>query len=214
MHLIAFDVDVNVTLGYKASMPHNALTYDRDVDTPAQATPAQATEWGIQDFAKIFGVTPRTIRFYEDKGLIAPKRHNGTRVFGARDYIRIQRVLRAKRLGFSLDDIKTTFEVIDGEVTTRDELLLRKAAFERVIKSLGRRREDIEIIAQEMSRLCTEISDFIESAPLGESGVSTVFQNAAAYDAKFRQTLGEGFSQDGDVNNTPNNKRGDYHADI
>ncbi len=203
-------------------MPNsNALTYDIDADASASKEAGKrverATEWGIQDFAKIFAVTPRTIRFYEDKGLIAPKRHNGARVFGGRDYARIQRILRAKRLGFSLDDIKTTFEVIDGEITTRDELLLRKAAFERVIKSLGRRREDIEIIAQEMSRLCTEISEFIESAPMTEGAVNAVFQNAAAYDAKFRQTLGESFSQDGDMNNnnTPkNNKRGDHHANI
>ena len=48
---------------------------------------ARASSWGIREFAEMFDVTPRTIRFYEDKGLLTPARHAGARVFGAEDYV-------------------------------------------------------------------------------------------------------------------------------
>ena len=107
---------------------------------------ASASSWGIREFAKMFDVTPRTIRFYEDKGLLKPARNAGSRVFSAEDYVRFERIMRAKRIGFTLDDIKEVLEVTDGHVKDRVELLRRKKNFETVIKSLKRRREDIDCL--------------------------------------------------------------------
>ncbi len=71
--------------------------------------------WSITALADEFGVTLRTIRHYEDVGLIAPERRGTTRVFHARDRIRLQLILRGKRLGFSLPQIRTIVNMYDEQ---------------------------------------------------------------------------------------------------
>ncbi len=138
--------------------------------------------WGIQEFADLFEVTPRAIRFYEDKGLLTPSRESGSRVFGLEEHGRLTRILRAKRLGFSLDDIKVVMDVTYGLVTDRVELTQRRDNFEKVIASLKRRRKDIDILAREMGELCNIIDDHLEKTP-DDSNVSSL---ANAYDEVFR----------------------------
>lgn len=138
----------------------------------------------------MFDVTPRTIRFYEDKGLLKPARHAGARIFSAEDYLRFERIMRAKRIGFTLDDIKEVLDVTDGHITDRVELLRRKKNFETVIRSLKRRREDIDIISKNMAEICTVISQNVENVTDNEG----VFDLAAAYDAKFKQTMADEYS--------------------
>ena len=145
--------------------------------------------WGIAELAAHFEITPRAIRFYEDKGLLTPKRESGSRVFYKPDRDRLERILRAKRLGFSLEDIRTVQEVADGEVIDREELLHRKQNFEKVIKNLRRRRRDADILAKQMQALCAAIDDYAEQAPK-----SSVFQYAEAYEALFRKQMDEDFS--------------------
>lgn len=151
---------------------------------------ATAPQWGIREFAHMFDVTTRTIRFYEDKGLLSPSRQAGARVFNAEDYLRFERIMRAKRIGFTLDDIKEVMDVTDGHVTDRVELLRRKKNFETVIRSLKRRREDIDVISKNMTEICAVITQNVENAPDSDG----VFDLAAAYDAKFKQTLADDFS--------------------
>ena len=62
--------------------------------------------FGITELCKAFAISPRAIRFYEDKGLLAPRRINGTRVYTRRDRARLQLILRAKAIGSSLAEIK------------------------------------------------------------------------------------------------------------
>jgi DNA-binding transcriptional MerR regulator len=62
--------------------------------------------FGIAELCKEFDISPRAIRFYEDKGLLAPRRINGTRVYTRRDRARLQLILRAKAIGSSLAEIK------------------------------------------------------------------------------------------------------------
>ena len=151
---------------------------------------ASAPSWGIREFADMFDVTPRTIRFYEDKGLLTPARHAGARVFDAEDHLRFERIMRAKRIGFTLDDIKEVLDVTDGHITDRVELLRRKKNFETVIRSLKRRREDIDVISKNMAEICAVITQNVENAPDSEG----VFDLAAAYDAKFKQTMADDYS--------------------
>src|SRR3970040_2395399 len=72
----------------------------------------------ISELAREFGVTTRTIRFYEDEGLLSPKREGTNRVFSQRDRVRLKLALRGKRLGFSLAEIRELFELYD---VSRDE---------------------------------------------------------------------------------------------
>ncbi len=148
--------------------------------------------WGIQDFARLFDITARAVRFYEDKGLLSPLRQAGARVFGPEDHARMERVLRAKRMGFSLDDIKIVLDVTDGLVTDREELISRKENFLKVIRSLNRRRKDIDILSEEMTELCARIDTFIRKAPTDVG----VFKYAQAYDQALREHMADDFAHD------------------
>lgn len=150
--------------------------------------PDPRDNWGIAETAEHFGITTRALRFYEDKGLLTPHRANGHRVFNALDRARLEKILRAKRIGFSLEDIKQFLEVTDGDVTDTEELLHRKTSFEAVIRRLRNKRKDIEVIAKDMQDLCTLIDNYVKTAP--NTGV---FQFAEAYDAMFRATMDEDF---------------------
>jgi DNA-binding transcriptional MerR regulator len=67
--------------------------------------------FGITELCAEFGITLRTIRFYEDKGLLAPRRLNGTRVYTRRDRARLALILRSKAIGASLTEIKTMLDL-------------------------------------------------------------------------------------------------------
>ncbi len=151
---------------------------------------APAASWSIAELAAHFEITTRAIRFYEDKGLIAPARIGGHRVFNEGDKARVEKILRAKRIGFSLEDIKQFLEVTDGVVRAGPELQSRKVSFEAVIKRLRRKRRDIDIVAKDMQGLCALIDNYLENASAGG-----VFEFAEAYDEMFRAHLDEDFIQ-------------------
>lgn len=162
--------------------PHNPQS-----DTIADIVNEDDPIWGIQEFARLFDVTPRALRFYEDKGLLSPARIGGARQFCRRDYHRLVQILRAKRLGFRLEDIKIVMDVMDGQVRARPDLLQYKANFEQVISGLKRRRQDIDIIIDDMTNLCADIENFTKTNMDPEG----IFAHAMAYDKVFRQTMVE-----------------------
>src|SRR5215470_6510594 len=76
---------------------------------PASRTPTAdevVADHRSDDACKVFDISPRAMRFYEDKGLLAPRRVNGTRVYTRRDRARLSLILRAKAIGSSLAEIK------------------------------------------------------------------------------------------------------------
>jgi DNA-binding transcriptional MerR regulator len=87
----------------------------------------------VTELGRDLGVTARTIRFYEDKGLISPRRAGNTRVYTHRDRARMILILRGKRLGFSLREIKDYLDLYAVDVTRREQLrLLLKAVSSRI----------------------------------------------------------------------------------
>ncbi|MDQ0504332.1 MerR family transcriptional regulator [Xanthobacter agilis] len=86
------------------------------------------TFFTVTELARDLAVTPRTIRFYEDKGLITPRRAGTMRVYTKRDRARMVLILRGKRLGFSLRDIKDYLDLYDMDPTQSEQmrLLLKK----------------------------------------------------------------------------------------
>ena len=105
---------------------------------------------GVSEVATDLGITPRAIRFYEQKGLIAPRRMGGVRVFSRRDRARLLLILRGKRLGFSLQEIAQYLALYDTEPTQREQvrLLLEKAATR--IASLEAQRADLDAALDEL----------------------------------------------------------------
>lgn len=107
----------------------------------------------ITELADEFGITLRTLRFYEEQGLITPIREGRQRIFSRRDRVRLKLILRGKRLGLSINEIR---EIIDLYGSTPDEAsqslkLLASLSIRR--RQLEQQKHDIEIILDEIEKL-------------------------------------------------------------
>ncbi len=107
--------------------------------------------YSISELAQEFGITTRTIRYYEDQGLISPERNGVSRVFSNRDRVRLKLALRGKRLGFSLSEIRELFELYDVSRDERRQLEAFLGKLERRRAMLEQQREDIEIMLNEIN---------------------------------------------------------------
>ena len=119
-----------------------------------------AGSFSISDLAREFEITPRTLRFYEDQGLVAPIRERGKRVFSRRDRTRLKLALRGKRLGLSLAEIKELINMYDTVGDDRLQLTVVLDVLARRRASLERQREDIEAVLAEVDafeRLCRDL---------------------------------------------------------
>ena len=79
-------------------------------------------KYSISDLSKEFDITTRSIRFYEDQGLLSPARKGQTRIYNQRDKVRLKLILRGKRLGFSLAETGRLFELYDVDKTSATQL--------------------------------------------------------------------------------------------
>lgn len=109
-----------------------------------------AATYTITDLAREFGITTRTIRYYEDQGLLNPGRSGTSRIFSNRDRVRLKLALRGKRLGFSLAEIRELFELYDVSRDERRQLQEFLERLERRRTLLEQQREDIEVMLNEI----------------------------------------------------------------
>jgi DNA-binding transcriptional MerR regulator len=105
----------------------------------------------ISELAAEFGVTTRTIRYYEDRGLLSPRREGLNRVFSNRDRVRLKLALRGKRLGFTLAEIRELFDLYDIARDEKKQLEVFLEKLERRRKHLEQQREDIEVMLNEIA---------------------------------------------------------------
>jgi DNA-binding transcriptional MerR regulator len=115
--------------------------------------PAETSTWSIAELAAEYDVTLRTIRFYEDRGLLTPERRGTVRIYHPRDRVRLALVLRGKRLGFSLDEIATIVDMYDREPGEEGQLvyLLNQITTRRA--ELEQRRQDIDETLAELAEV-------------------------------------------------------------
>ena len=113
----------------------------------------EAQTWSIAELAAEYDVTLRTIRFYEDRGLLTPERRGTVRVYHPRDRVRLGLILRGKRLGFSLDEIATIVDMYDAEPGEEGQLvyLLNQIGTRRA--ELEQRRKDIDETLRELAEV-------------------------------------------------------------
>ena len=109
--------------------------------------------YSISDLAHEFDVTLRAIRFYEDEGLLTPRREGSRRIYSKRDYVRLKLVLRGKRLGLSLAQVREMFDLYDSAKDERPQL-------EKFLAALGVRREQLERQRTEIDEELAEIRAF------------------------------------------------------
>jgi len=133
-----------------------------DDGTAAQAGQAPGREqFSIRDLTREFGVTARTLRFYEEKGLIEPKRAGQDRLYSRRDRARLKYVLMGKCVGFSLEEIRDMLDLYDlgdGQVT---QLKVAHERFHEQIERLERQRRDIDRALAELERARAVVGDML-----------------------------------------------------
>lgn len=121
------------------------------------------TQYTISELAKYFDVTPRAIRFYEDQTLLKPRRVNGKRVFNERDFVRLKLILRGKRIGFSLSELKQTISLYDTHPNKQAQLQFVLETIENHRLELIQRREDIETTLADMDDVYSRVREQLDS---------------------------------------------------
>ena len=129
--------------------------------TSAHGEAAHASPlYSVSQLAKDLGVTTRTIRFYEDKNLVTPQRAGTTRVFTHRDRARLMLILRGKRLGFSLREIKEFLDLYDADPQHHLQTLKLQTGVRKRVAKLREQRIAIEQSLAELNeidRQCAEV---------------------------------------------------------
>jgi DNA-binding transcriptional MerR regulator len=108
--------------------------------------------WTIGELAREFDTTLRTIRFYEDSGLLAPERRGRSRIFHDRDRVRLQLILRGKRLGFTLSEIAHVINLYDEAPGEAGQLSY-------LIEDIGRRRADLMHKRRDLDEALAELEE-------------------------------------------------------
>ena len=123
----------------------------------------------ISELARDFDVTTRTIRFYEDQGLLSPAREGTNRIFSSRDRVRLKLALRGKRLGFSLAEIRELFELYDVSRDERKQLEEFLSRLDRRRAHLEQQREDIEVMLNEINFFANQCRQLLKDKPGGSN---------------------------------------------
>ena len=117
------------------------------------AKEASSKTYSISDLASEFDVTARSIRFYEDQNLLSPERVGRNRLFHERDRVRLKLILRGKRLGFSLAEIREIFDLYDSEPGEEGQLRYLLESLNQKRAALEQQREDIDAALAEMDEV-------------------------------------------------------------
>ncbi len=117
--------------------------------------------YSITDLAEEFEVTSRTIRFYEDKGLVEPEREGLTRVYSRSDRARLKLILRGRRLGFSLQEIKKMIDLYNPEAEPTEQLSYTLQKCEAQLEKLKVQREDINEAIDELEAGIADLKDHL-----------------------------------------------------
>lgn len=118
----------------------------------------------IGDMAKSFGVTLRALRFYEDKGLLAPVRDGATRLYSHRDRVRLKLILLGRKVGFSLRDVKQMIDLYDPAGTNVRQLRVALEKGEKQLKRLAVQKEAIDDAIGELGSMIDVVRDMLKDA--------------------------------------------------
>jgi DNA-binding transcriptional MerR regulator len=113
--------------------------------------------YSIGELAHEFGLTLRALRFYEDRGLISPRRDGSTRVYSARDRARLSMIVKAKALGFTLSEIKETLAA-ENRKSEQESFFLSQPQVDSQIAHLEQQKAEIEAALAELKVLHAQLS--------------------------------------------------------
>ncbi|MCK0196055.1 MerR family DNA-binding transcriptional regulator [Ancylobacter sp. 6x-1] len=131
-------------------MDFNAYDADRALDARTGSEPQYFT---IGDLAREFGVTLRALRFYEDKGLLEPRREGLTRLYSGAERSRLSIILKGKKLGFTLAEIKSMVALREGGPVPQGGLALTREKCVEQVSLLERQKAEIDEAIGELRQM-------------------------------------------------------------
>jgi DNA-binding transcriptional MerR regulator len=132
----------------------------------------------ISQLAREFEVTPRALRFYEDKGLLTPRREGLNRVYSHRDRGRLQLILRGKRVGLSLIEIKEILDLYKVDQRAQAQTALKK--YKARIVALEAQREDVDAAIETLHDSVRQLEEFLaKPAPAAAMANARAFEQEA-----------------------------------
>jgi DNA-binding transcriptional MerR regulator len=143
----------------------------------------------IRQLCTEFGVTPRALRFYEDKGLLSPERQGLNRVYASRDHGRLQLILRGKRVGLSLTEIRNLLDMYD----------LEDGGASQAATSIRKFRERIAALEQQKVEIDRAIEDLQRSMALLEKKLANTRPDLLPQAQTYEQVLRAGLNEHHDV---------------
>lgn len=174
------------TCGSVPAMTLARPSQPRPIAVKRPPAPVPERAYTISQLAREFGVTPRALRFYEDKDLLHPARDGLTRLYSPRDRARLRLILQGKRIGLSLNDIRELLELYDLEDGQRAQMRASLEKFRRQVVDLEAQKQDIENALGELQKAIAWVEKKLET--LGHDGPAG--EQARAYDAMARSRLG------------------------
>jgi DNA-binding transcriptional MerR regulator len=134
--------------------------------------------YSVNQLAEELGITPRAIRFYEESGLIAPRRAGANRVFDRRDRARLIMILRGKRLGFSLGEIREYLDLYESDRTQVKQMQRLLDATHQRMAELEKQRRDLDQTLGELRSIARQAQDAL-TARNSQSDTKSPEQNEA-----------------------------------
>ncbi len=140
---------------------------------------SEIRDYSISELANEFAVTARALRFYEDKGLLAPARSGQARVYSPADRARLRLILRGKRVGFTLDEIREMMDLEELDSGGELHLATSLRRFKQRIAALKQQRSDIGVSIAELEAGCAWMqARLVDREPSNE-----IKRNARAFEA-------------------------------
>lgn len=133
----------------------------------------------IRQLTKEFSVTARTLRFYEDEGLISPERRGQTRIYSVKDRARVILILRGRRLGFSLAEIREFLDMYNPADNGRQLTHARKKFEDRIV-AFEKQKVDIDVAISELKRSIVEVDQHLADDAAGTAPIDMPVEAVAA----------------------------------
>lgn len=130
-------------------------------------------QYTIRELSKQFDVTSRALRLYEESGLLSPRREGTKRIYSERDRVRLRLIMRGKRLGCSLSEIRQIFDIYDTDSGEKAQLEFFLQTLDDRVKILERQKEDVLLALEDVNRIRENAQNALDKILAEENKLKT-----------------------------------------